>query len=353
MSDLDQEKLESYLAKKLDAEELSITSFWKNLEGWYMETFSIGLSYLKDGRKVEQNIIIRKAPEVGLMDENYDMSIEYRVLTALNKTEAAVPETFWIEDDPEVMGRPFYVMEKVEGAIPFPPVISFDPNYRLFPDDNERLSIADDFVKNLALIHTCDWKGLGLDFLGVPGPDTGSALMEVEFWEDRITRAGFREKPVIAYAVAWLKDNLVENDRVCLVHGDYRSGNYITRDNRIVAILDWELVHLGDPLSDIAYILGAWKSAPPHKWLSHLLPKEEFFERYEEASGIKIDFDKLHFYIMLFKFKALGLTLGAAGAFKTNRELNLKVGVFGMTQYFATFDIINEFQKHHARGKGA
>ena len=90
----------AYLSEKLGAEALSVTGVWKNLEGWSMETYSLGLSYRKDGRPVEQDIIVRKAPEIGLMDDNYDVSIEYRVLSALNRTEVAVPKTLWYEPDP-------------------------------------------------------------------------------------------------------------------------------------------------------------------------------------------------------------------------------------------------------------
>jgi len=352
MPTLDDPRTVTYLSEKLDAEALSVTSVWKNLEGWSMETYSLGLSYRRAGRPVEQDIIIRKAPEIGLMDDNYDVSIEYRVLSALNRTEVAVPTTLWYEPDPEVLGQPFYVMEKVEGDIPFPPPISFDPDFRLIPDDQERKSLADDFVRNLALIHTADWQSLGLDFLGVPGPGTGAARMAVEFWEDRIARAGFGKKPVVAYAANWLKDNLVENDRVSLIHGDYRSGNYIKRDGRILAILDWELVHLGDPLDDIAYIMGAWRSAQPHNWLSHLLPEEEFFPRYEEASGIKIDMDKLEFYHMLHNFKSFGIGVTAAGAWRTRHDLDLRIGVFSMTHYLSTFALLTELYKHHSSREG-
>jgi aminoglycoside phosphotransferase (APT) family kinase protein len=349
---LDDPRIEAYLSEKLEAEALSIKSVWKNLEGWSMETYSLGLSYRKEGRPVTRDMILRKAPATGLMDDNYDVSIEYRVLTALSRTDVAVPKTYWYEPDPEILGQPFYVMEKVEGSIPYPPPISFDPDFRLIPDDEERERLADDFVKNLAFIHTAEWKSLGLDFLGVPGPGTGSALMQVEFWEDRIARAGFGKKPVVAYAANWLKDNLVENDRICLIHGDYRSGNYIQRDGRIVAILDWELVHLGDPLDDIAYILGAWRSAPPHNWLSHLLPEEAFFERYEQASGIKIDMQKLEFYHMLFKFKSFGIGATAAGAWNTAHELDLRIGVFAMTHYISTFALISALHDHHSAQEG-
>jgi aminoglycoside phosphotransferase (APT) family kinase protein len=242
-------------------------------------------------------------------------------------------------------------MEKVQGYIPFPPPVSFNPDFRLIPDDQERASLAEDFVRNLALIHTVDWQTLGLDFLGVPGPGKGAALMQVEHWEDRIARAGFRTKPLIAYAANWLKDNVVESDRVCLVHGDYRSGNYIARGGHIVAILDWELVHLGDPLFDIAYCLNVWRSAPPLSWVSHLLPEEEFLARYEEASGITIDMEKLAFYHMLHKFKAAGIASTAAGSWKKHNP-DLRVGVFSMMQYFSHVDLLGELFKYHSpRGR--
>jgi aminoglycoside phosphotransferase (APT) family kinase protein len=345
MSIKDQAKLTKYLAEKLAAEDLEITSVWKNLEGWSMETFSIGLSYNKDGSKVEREIILRKEPVSGLL-EPYDASIEYRVLTALNKTDISVPETYWYEPDPEVLGLPFYAMEKVEGEVHFW-TVTVDPKFMLIPDDKERLSLAGDFVKNIAGIHHADWKALGLDFLGDPGPGDGSALMQVEFWRDVIERAGFGKKPVVTYSVNWLMDNLVENDNVTIVHGDYRTGNYIARDSRIAAVLDWEMVHLGDPIEDISYIIGSpWRSPRPRLWVSHLLPQDEFFERYEEASGIKIDKKKLKFYHVLNNFKAIGIAGTAANAFRTKPNPDLKVGVFGTTLSIHYFNMIRVFNKY-------
>jgi aminoglycoside phosphotransferase (APT) family kinase protein len=352
MSIIDQARLEHYLAEKLDAEGLSITSVWKNLEGWSMETFSIGLSYIKHGKRVEREIIIRKEPVSGLL-EPYDASTEYRVLTALNHTDIAVPETYWYEPDPEVLGLPFYVMEKVEGEVHFWSLV-LDPNWRLIPDDDERMSLARDFIHNIAGIHKADWRSLGLEFLGDPGPGTGSALAQVEYWEEMIVHAGFRNKPVVAYTVNWLKDNLVSNDRVTLVHGDYRTGNYIAREGHIAAVLDWEMVHLGDPIEDISYIIGTpWRSPRPNLWVSHLLPQEEFFARYEEASGIKIDREKLRFYHVLNNFKAIGIAGTAANAFKTKPNPDLRVGVFGMTLYIQYFNMIRTFNKYLSAGKGA
>lgn len=347
MTKIDQDKLTRYLAQKLEAEQLTINGIWQNLEGWSMETFSLDLSYVQKGQTIRRSLILRKEPAAGLLDP-YDCSIEYRVLTALGRTKVAVPKTYWYEPDPEVLGLPFYVMEKVEGQVHFWS-INFDPNWRLIPEEQERQSLAADFVRNLSLIHTADWRALGLEFLGDPGPGPGSALKQVERWEEIIRRAGLRRKPVVAYAVNWLKDNLVENERVTLVHGDYRTGNYVARDGHIAAVLDWEMVHLGDPMEDISYIIGtAWRSPRPHLWVSHLLPQEEFFARYESASGIKIDAAKLKFYHVLNNLKAVGIAGTAAHAFKTRPGLDLKAGVFGMTLPIQYFNLIRTLNKYLA-----
>lgn len=351
MALFDEAKMAAYLAEKLNAEDLTITSVWKNLEGWSMETFSLGLAYTKNGEQVNKDIIIRREPVSGLL-EPYDASIEYRVLSALSDTDIAVPETYWYEPDGDVFERPFYVMEKVEGVVHMWSMTraSMDPNFRLIPDDEERLSIAADFVTNIARIHTVDWRSRGLDFLSDPGPGTGSALAQVEYWEEVIARAGFRNKPSVAYATNWLKDNLVENDTVRLIHGDYRTGNYIAKDNHIQAILDWEMVHLGDPHDDLSYIISStWRSARPQHWVSHLLPLDAFYARYEDASGIRVEKDKIKFYHVLNDYKAIGIGVTAANAFGSTNNPDLRVGVFGMTRYLTIYNAIKTLNKYIAK----
>lgn len=344
----DKTRMEAYLRIKIEAEDLTVKSIWKNLEGWSMETFSLGISYTRDGKTIDDDIILRREPVSGLL-EPYDASIEYRVLTSLSDTEIAVPETFWYEPDTEVFERPFYTMEKVPGTVHMWSMTraSMDPDFRLIPDDDERLSIADDFVFNIAKIHTVDWAERELDFLGDPGTGKGSALAQVEYWEEVISRAGFRNKPAVAYATNWLKDNLVENDTVRLIHGDYRTGNYIVKDNHIKAVLDWEMVHLGDPHDDLSYIVGsAWRSARPHKWISHLIPIEEFYDRYEDMSGLKVEKDKIRFYHVLNDYKAIGIGVTAANAFGKTFNHDLRVGVFGLTRYITIYSSIKTLNKY-------
>ncbi len=318
----------AYLAEKLGADELSITSDWQNTEGWSMETFSLGLKYFKEAKLVESEIILRREPIGGLL-EPYDVSVEYKVLSALQDTGIAVPKTYWYEPDPAVFERAFYAMEKIDGDV-F--TVSPRAEEEGFPDDVQRAGLADDFMSNIIALHTCDWKSRGLDFLGVPGPGKGSALAQVEYWEKVIDRTGYRNHPLAVLSTNWLKVNAPENEKVVVVHGDYRTGNYIAKDNRIKAILDWEMVHLGDPHEDLAYIfISVWRSPPPYNRISHLVAEEEFIKRYETETGIEVDRKKLGYYDVMIAYKVIGIAFTAAYSFTTKVNPDVRPGVFGQT----------------------
>jgi len=350
MREFDQPEFKQYLAEKLGGRDLEVKSVWRNLEGWSMETFSLGVSFQKNGETVEQDIILRREPVAGLLDP-YDVSIEYRVISAMEKAGVAVPKTLWYEPDPAVFERPFYAMEKVAGDVHFWKM-SLDPNFMLIEDDEERKTLGADFIDNIAKIHHADWKSLGLDFLGVPGPGTGSAAAQVDHWEEIIDRAGFLKKPVVNYAAHWLKDNLPSFDDIVVVHGDYRTGNYIYKDGRIEAVLDWEMTHLGDPMDDVSYIIAtAWRSPRPRLWVSHLMPLEEFFERYQDAAGFKIDKERLKWYHVLINFKSVGIVATAANAFRSKPDLDLKTGVFGSTLAVQYFNLIRTLNKYLDKGR--
>ncbi len=318
----------SYLAEKLGANELCITGEWQNIQGWSMETFSLDLKYFKDGKPVEQEIVLRREPIGGLL-EPYDVSVEYKVLSALQDTDITIPKTYWYEPDPTVFERPFYAMEKVEGEVITIPARAQED---VFNDEAQRAGLADDFMSNIIALHTCDWKSRGLDFLGVPCPGKGSALAQVEYWENVIDRAGYRNHPLVALSTNWLKEHAPENETVVIVHGDYRTGNYISEGDRIKAILDWEMVHLGDPLEDLAYIfISVFRSPPPYNRISHLISEEEFIKRYEAGTGITVDREKLRYYDVLIGYKATGIASTAAYSFATKVNPDIRPGVFGQT----------------------
>lgn len=127
----------------------------------------------------------------------------------------------------------------------------------------------------------------------------------------------------------WLEANAVGSDRVALCHGDYRIGNFMTDGAaRIVALLDWELAHLGDPAEDVAFAgLRLFRGRSPR--FSHLLEADAFLARYEEASGLRVTPEVLRFWTVLSYVKASTNYLRAVRAFTSGRNPDLRLAAMG------------------------
>lgn len=325
----DRERFETNLAKKLGGFDLSITSKQQIETGLSGENFFLKIEYTKEGMPVKKELVLRRQPLAHFLG-SYDLHIEFRVLDALQDKGIPLPKVYWYEPNKDILDRPFYVMEKVEGEV-------YQPNRRhlstsIIPE-KERASLSDDFVENIVAIHKVDWRGAGLEFLGDPGRGRGSALKQIEKFREIIDRTDYHRHPLLRMAYHWLVKNAPETDKVTLVHGDYRTGNYISKDGHIRAILDWELVHLGDPHEDIAYILHPlWRSTPPENLISHLMKENEFIKKYEERSGRRIDLFKVKYYSLLILFKGIAATTLEAHHFAIGERPNLRSGIFAFTR---------------------
>ncbi len=186
---------------------------------------------------------MRREPAAGLL-EPYDLAPQVAVVRAVEGT-VKVPPIPWFETDPEILGAAFYVMGFVEGEVPIP----MRPEGRLAIDDKqERESVAADFAANLAALHRFDWASAGLDVLSVPDGGRAAAEAQIALWRGYHDRAQAGPIPALARAFRSLEQSVPDESPVTLVHGDYRTGNFLCADGRITAILDWEMVHLGDPM---------------------------------------------------------------------------------------------------------
>jgi len=119
--------------------------------------------------------------------------------------------------------------------------------------------------------------------------------------------------PILSAALAWLKANPVVTDRVVIVHGDYRSGNYLYDDNGIIAMLDWELAHLGDPMEDLGWAsMMFWGR---DELAGGLMEREAFYSTYEQKTGHRVDRKRLFFYQVLGNAKMAVICLSGIRAF--------------------------------------
>lgn len=258
-------------------------------------------------------LILRRAPRGGVL-EPYDAGREFAVLRALEKSPVPVPRAYWVEPSGAVLGTSFYLMEFVEGVIPLPWDETIPPE--------SRAAMHQAFIDTLAALHALDWQALDLGFLGVPQDREDPAALELERCRALLDRIALRPYPVLHEIIAWLEERRPRSPRLSLIHDDYRMGNFVWRDGRIAAILDWERAFLGDPMADIAFTrlpaLAGWCDV-----------SGAMADRYVARSGIAIDEERVAFYVVLEQLKATLVGFTGLTAFAQGRTSDLRLVQIG------------------------
>ena len=253
-------------------------------------------------------VMLRKA-EAGQLET--PLIPEFEVIKALHGTGMPIPRALWIDPEGKWVERPAFVLERVAGTSDFPALLR--------PEGAEiSRGVAENLVEVAARLHTVDWRARGLDFLPATTPQTAAA-QQVEYWESLFRKHRMEPHPMIVGAFIWLKEHQPVADRITIVHGDFRYGNLLYEGKRINALLDWEMVHLGDPVEDLTWAYRAlWSPAS-------VMPLEEFVERYSKLSGIPVHPDNLLFYRLFNEMKHTIISLTGAKSFNDGRTRNIVI----------------------------
>ncbi len=234
--------------------------------------------------------VLRRPPRPPLPPSAHDVLREARLLSAVEGHDVRTPRVLATCDDESVIGAHFYVMEKVEGDV----ITTELPDALDTPEERER--IAHDLIDALVEVHAVDWRACGLEGYGKPGGYLERQVRRFSgLWEHNKTR----EVPEVEEGTAWLADNMPESPPATIVHGDYRLGNTMMAPGapaRLVAIFDWELATIGDPLADLGYLTATYAEPgdadkTPLFALNSVTTREGFptrddlIARYEERSG--------------------------------------------------------------------
>jgi aminoglycoside phosphotransferase (APT) family kinase protein len=189
--------------------------------------------------------VLRKKPPGTLLPSAHAVEREYRVITALGNTDVPVARTFVLCEDPSVIGTPFYVMEYVEGRVLRDPTL---PEMR----PPERSAIYDAMNDVLSRLHRIDPRAVDLHDFGKPG---NYFARQIARWSKQYEMSRTDDIPSMTKLLGWLPAHIPPGEETRLVHGDYRLENMIFHPSepQILAVLDWELSTLGDPIADLAY----------------------------------------------------------------------------------------------------
>ena len=322
-------RLERFLLARLpEARSVKLLSLERSTEGFSQETFSFTVEIEEKGGVVSRRAFVAKrAPAAGLL-EPYDLEPEFRVLKALSDDLLPSPPTPWFESDPAVLERPFYVMERLPGEVPIP---APKPDGSGPLDPATRAALTPQVIAALARLHAIDWRTRGLAFLGAPRKGNEAALRELARWQARIEAARLPVPAVMQEALGWLRRHAPATDDTTLVHGDFRLGNWLLEETsggvRLSGVLDWEMVHLGDPLEDVAWCTSLlWRAGSP--LASGLVPPAEFCALYTQASGRSVDPERLRFYELLSLVKMSAIMLTGIRAFRDGRTPDLRMAIF-------------------------
>lgn len=194
---------------------------------------------------------LRRKPPGKLLPTAHAIDREYRIMSALKNTKVPVPQTYTICEDQSIIGTSFYIMEFVDGRVLWEPML---PNMR----PAERRKIYANMNSAIAKLHTVDFMELDLSDYGRIG---NSILRQIRRWSRQYLESNQEPIEELGRLCQWLPENLPCRDQTSIVHGDFRIDNMIFQSSKsnLLAIVDWELSTLGDPVGDFVYHLMQWR----------------------------------------------------------------------------------------------
>jgi aminoglycoside phosphotransferase (APT) family kinase protein len=266
------------------------------------------LTYLL--RTGDKEFVLRRPPFGNQVKTAHDMGREFRVLSRLSAVFPPAPRPYCYCEDSGVLGVPFYVMERRRGVI----LRRADHSDRTIdPPTARRLSTA--LIDTLALLHALDYKAAGLADVGRPD---GYVTRQVTGWINRYANARTDPLPEMDRIAQWLTDHTPTESGAALVHNDYKYDNLVLDPadlTRIVAVLDWEMATVGDPLMDLGTTLGYWvEPSDPESMhvlavgptaLPGTLTRQELVARYAEKTGRDVSGVLFYYCFGLYKIAVI------------------------------------------------
>lgn len=312
--------LRRFLASEMpDAKAIEVTDVRRMDGGASREAWTFDVSWIVGGQAHAERCVMLRHPVSSVLesDESYGKitgsrrltGTEFNVIRLMEAQGIPVPHMLWVDPDGTWLERPFSIGRWLPGTADVVPLVG----------TGRAATIVDQYVDVLARLHALDPADAGIDFLGAPTCQT-AALEQIELFELGYHKQRLEHFPAIEYMIRWLKKHQPMASRVSIVHGDFRLGNFMYDGDELVAMLDWEQVHLGDPLEELAFMY--W----PLWSLEALVPLEDLIARYERATGFPVDRVALAFYRVFIELKMLVVLLTGCRSYFATEERLLRYG---------------------------
>ena len=302
------ERIRSFVAARVGDPTATVENLTRVSTGRSRENWLFDATWLVGGQSFSEALIARRDPLGGLLET--DRATEFAVLQALGSTDIPAPAARWLDGTGDELGRPCLVMVRVPGICDY---------YRLngpaaLP---ERVDLAKRLCALLASVHATDWRAIGLQH-HLTDPGEWASLSALDEWEAVRHRDQLEAFPELELAARWLRRGAPRSPRTVLVHGDFKVGNVLLDGDRITALLDWELAHLGDPHEDLGWV------TQPLRTREHLIPgaweREQLLSHYGHVSGTAVDANAVSWWNVFAAYKTAVMQLSGLRAFVDGRS---------------------------------
>jgi len=255
-----------------------------------------------------QEYVLRKPPFGANIKTAHDMGREFNVLSLLKTVYDKIPKPILFCEDKDIIGSPFYLMERVQGIILRNRI---PKGLGLNPDHFRKLSFQT--IENLVDLHNLELENSNLISLGKP---EGYVRRQVEGWIRRYYKAETDDIESMNFTSEWMTSNLPTESSIAFIHNDYKYDNLVldVKSLEIKAVLDWEMTTIGDPLMDLGTSLAYWVEKNEHPalqqfnltWMEGNLTRQEVIEKYAELRGVKLDEILFYYVFGCFKLAVIG-----------------------------------------------
>jgi len=310
-----EDRVAAYISRRLpDAEDVRVTELNRIFGGASRETYRFLLTYRTGNESASRRLILRRDPPGSLIET--ERAVEFGAYRAFYGTAVPVPEPLWLEEDPRWLDYPFFIMQELSGFESSPQAIVAPPYAE------HAAKLAQQKWSILGEITKADPTAVGLDTIMRPVAPEDCWRRELDFWEENLDADELCPQPIIRAAIRWLRRNPPPPaQKVCVVHGDFRTGNFLyDREGNIRALLDWEMAHLGDPLEDLAWSLNPiWRWARDER-AGGLVPREEAIRIWEAASGLSAEPEAVGWWDVFSTVKGQAIWVSGAKEFSTGKN---------------------------------
>ena len=255
-----------------------------------------------------ERYVLRRKPLGKLLPSAHAVDREYRIITALRDTDVPVPRTYALCEDDSAIGSAFYIMAYVDGRVLWDPSLpGMSPR--------ERAAVFSEMNRVIAAIHLVDYKAIGLEDYGRPG---GYFERQIGRWSKQYRASETGRNEDMEKLMVWLAASVPAQERTSIVHGDYRLDNMILHptEQRVAAVLDWELATLGEPLADFTHLLMNWFNggvATVKDLMAHGIPTaDEYVAEYCRLTN-RAGLPDLNWYFAYSSFRLAAILQGIAG----------------------------------------